>query len=135
MVKRRGGCPKSVTPGEQCDACSTSSCHCEPFFDNPSAGPGQAGHGSRKAPGRSNLLPSAVIASPSSTILRQAPLGMPGTGGTWLKKGCGAKQSPPFRCHCEPCKGEAISSLACDVTLENPEQSDQPEDRFPIGSQ
>jgi hypothetical protein len=31
-------------------------CHCEPFFDNPSAGSGQAGHGSGHAPGRSNLL-------------------------------------------------------------------------------
>jgi hypothetical protein len=62
-------------------------------------------------------------------LLRQ-PFGTPGTGGTWLKKGSGAKQSPPFRCHCEPCKGEAISSLACDVTLANTKQHDQPEDCF-----
>jgi hypothetical protein len=51
-----------------------------------------------------------------------------------LRTGSRAKKSPPI-CHCEPCKGEAISSLAHDVTPESPKPFDQPEICFLIGSQ
>jgi hypothetical protein len=55
-----------------------------------------------------NDMRKGVIASPPSTTLRQAQ---------------------------DRLRGEAISSLACDVAFENAKQYDQQEDCFPIGSQ